>query len=355
MSDDRATLRARFPVPADRDLPPGRHLLHRENLMNQMLNEPPSRGPGRVGGRRPWTRRMLATAAAVVVVAGAGGAAAVKLAPHHARIAGPAGAGTQVATTVPPTVTVQPGSSAEAKVILDRIAVKAAGTPAIAVKPDQWFYIKTKSEYAGASEQRTFDSKWVMYPMTVREDWVGQSPSQQSMFRENGQDTPVSAAQPAGGQGPVTHQLANPSYALLESLPTDPAKLLDFVYQDSHIDGADNNYEAFDEIGQVLATTVVPPKTAAAFYRATALIPGVVEVPDATDAAGRHGLGIALTDNTGERYEWIFSKTTYQYLGERDYQARTTVNAKKGMLIGLSAVLAKGVADSVGGTPTLMP
>ena len=92
-----------------------------------------------------------------------------------------------------------------------------------------------------------------------------------------------------------------------------------------------------------------------AFYRAAALIPGVTLVPDSTDADGRSGLGIALTDGTGERDEWIFSRTTYQYLGERDYQARTTVNAKAGTLIGLSAVLARGVADSVGSAPHLIP
>lgn len=76
---------------------------------------------------------------------------------------------------------------------------------------------------------------------------------------------------------------------------------------------------------------------------------------DSTDAAGRDGIGIALTDSTGERDEWIFSRTAYEYLGERDYQVRTTVNAKAGTLIGLSAVLARGVAGSAEGPPRLIP
>lgn len=97
-------------------------------------------------------------------------------------------------------------------------------------------------------------------------------------------------------------------------------------------------FTAFDQIRQLLGRSVMPPQTEATFYRAIALIPGVVYVSDSADAIGRHGFGIAFTDKTdGERDEMIFSKTTYAYLGERDYQATTTVNAKKGILIGGSA------------------
>ncbi len=92
MSDSSAHMRARFSVPADRDLPPGRHLLHRENLMSQILNEPPSSQPGNSEpsrDRRPSPRRspawhpsargLLATAAAVALVAGLGVTASEKL------------------------------------------------------------------------------------------------------------------------------------------------------------------------------------------------------------------------------------------------------------------------------------
>lgn len=60
------------------------------------------------------------------------------------------------------------------------------------------------------------------------------------------------------------------------------------------------------------------------------------------------------TDNLGLRHEWIFGKTTFAYLGERAYLVRDTVNGKKGMLISLSAVLARGVADSAGSPPVTL-
>jgi len=56
MNAEHADLDARFATPRERDLPPGRHELHREILMNHMLTES-GRAPAR--HRRP-RRRMLA-------------------------------------------------------------------------------------------------------------------------------------------------------------------------------------------------------------------------------------------------------------------------------------------------------
>jgi hypothetical protein len=56
MNAEHADLEARFAAPGERDLPPGRHELHREILMNHMLTES-GQAPAR--HRRP-RRRMLA-------------------------------------------------------------------------------------------------------------------------------------------------------------------------------------------------------------------------------------------------------------------------------------------------------
>ena len=58
MNAEHADLGARFAAPGERDLPPGRHELHREILMNHLLTET-DRGPAR--HRRP-RRRVLAIA-----------------------------------------------------------------------------------------------------------------------------------------------------------------------------------------------------------------------------------------------------------------------------------------------------
>ncbi len=58
--------------------------------------------------------------------------------------------------------------------------------------------------------------------------------------------------------------------------------------------------EAFTTIGDLLGESIAPPEVSAALYRAAALIPGVTVVPDAVDAAGRHGVAVAF-DGSGTR------------------------------------------------------
>ena len=90
---------------------------------------------------------------------------------------------------------------------------------------------------------------------------------------------------------------------------------------------------------------------AAAVYRAAAMIPGVVLVADSVDAAGRHGVAVARTDESGERTEWIFEATTFEYLGERSYLVRDTVVGTAGMLTATTAVLERAVVQRRGDLP----
>ncbi|MFJ1745457.1 hypothetical protein ACIOJD_04340 [Streptomyces sp. NPDC088116] len=70
------------------------------------------------------------------------------------------------------------------------------------------------------------------------------------------------------------------------------------------------------QIGDLSFEGLMPPARSAALYRAAAKIPGVVVIPDAVDAAGRHGVAVARA-NEGERQELIFDKETKQFLGGR--------------------------------------
>ncbi len=347
MSDSSAQLRARFSVPADRDLPPGRHLLHRENLMTQILNEPPgsSEPPGdrRPSPRRPpaWhpSARGLAAAAAVALVAGLGVTAADRLSAHPAP-SSPAGTATAV---------------------LDRIAQAAAAGPAVKVGPDQYFYVK--AEVAGNSN---FAKSGKV------EGWIAQSQSKQTLWRNNGHSlTFQGGISSAGFGGPVIglamtappdmlsrDKLLYPSYAYLQSLPTNPRQLLNLIQRQITPVGADD-VEAFLAIGQLLSTAVLPPQTAAALYRAAALIHGVTVAPGATDALGRPGIGIAYSyvgarDGLRLREEWIFSTSTYQFLGARTSVTTRGAANRDVTQTTASAVLARGTASSPGGTPTLI-
>ncbi|WP_316760500.1 hypothetical protein [Streptomyces herbicida] len=71
----------------------------------------------------------------------------------------------------------------------------------------------------------------------------------------------------------------------------------------------------FETIGQVLDSTIMPPANASALHKAVEGIPGVTEIPDAVDAAGRHGIGIEREDaSSAIRNEWISDKDTLAHL-----------------------------------------
>jgi hypothetical protein len=331
----------------ERDLPLGRHAQYREVLMRHITTEaPPSAAPtAHVRTPRRGIVLLAATVAAVLV-----GGLTYGESVRESRSASRADEQTRPVQYV----TVEPGSTEAAAFTLQRIAAAAGAAPQLTVRPDQWAYVRFLTEFAGATQDKTFDSPWRMGPLKTREDWITQAPGKGvNMFRENGGPNVditdgTGIAVPAGGD--VNH----PTYAWASRLPTDPAALLQEIYRetaDSAVPGADKEETAFETIGNLLWFNVLPPKTTAALYRATALIPGVELVPDAVDAAGRHGLGIARVDSVGERHEWIFDKETYAYLGERDYFARTTVNGKAGMLIGLTAVLSRSIVDHRGDVP----
>lgn len=358
MSDDRAQMRARFPVPADRDLPPGRHLLYRDSLMSQILSDRPGSQPGSSEphhNRRPSPRRsiawhpsarvLLATAAAVAVFAGLGVTAADRLSAH------PAGPSAPTAAAAPPVTAVA---------VLDRVAQAASAGPAVKVGPNQYFYVK--AQVASTS---------IFAKSGTVEGWIAQSQAKETLWVDNGQRTIQKAGTAFEGYGgPIIGAFFNglgpgaasrdkllyPTYAYLESLPTNPRQLLSLIRQQP---AAHGGIYPFLFIGQLVSTAVLPPQTAATLYRAAALIPGVTVVPDATDALGRHGVAIAMSSVEGHfhlREEWIFSTSTYQFLGARTTVKEPSVKnpAQYVTTTSASAVLARGIANSPGGTPTLI-
>jgi hypothetical protein len=109
--------------------------------------------------------------------------------------------------------------------------------------------------------------------------------------------------------------------------------------------------EAFTTIGDLMRGQVVPPQVSAALFRAAALIPGVTVVPDAMDAAGRPGVAVAfdshsrLANGRSEdvRQEWVFNKSTLQFMGEG--------TVADGIVTSASAVLDRGFVDRLGEVP----
>ncbi|GAB3151121.1 CU044_5270 family protein [Microbispora hainanensis] len=74
-------------------------------------------------------------------------------------------------------------------------------------------------------------------------------------------------------------------------------------------------------VGNLIRDSVFRPALTAALFRIAAGIDGITIVPDAVDAAGRHGIGVTMEEDYA-RTELIFDKSTYRYLGDRTVATR---------------------------------
>ncbi|MFD5473786.1 CU044_5270 family protein [Streptomyces sp. NPDC127105] len=249
-----------------------------------------------------------------------------------------------------------------AVVLLDRIASVAAKKDEPKVTDDQFVYVKTLQ----TDNNGSFGGPVKLTEPREREVWMPQKAGpviDVGLIHEDGLYYPIEVGVP-DGEPAVGYPagLSRPTYTWLASLPTDPDALLqrltteitrDQDQRDTPAKDRDQAQDTFDAISELLRETVMPPKTAAAFYKAAAKIPGVTVDSDAVDAAGRHGIGVARDNTrTGDRTTWIFNSTTLEYLGERSYLIRDTSMGKKGTLINKSAVLERAVVDALREKPS---
>jgi hypothetical protein len=144
---------------------------------------------------------------------------------------------------------------------------------------------------------------------------------------------------PIPGPG-ANASIDDPTYPFLESLPTDPAALLAYIYAHRGWN------QAWDEILNCLQEYLLPPKLRAAMFEAAAKIPGVSVVPGATDAAGRTGIAVSKVVGPS-RYELIFNPRSYEYMGQRDVTVTAKPGVPAGTVTGSTAVLSITVVAAI--------
>jgi hypothetical protein len=323
---DLAELARLLPDSADSEFPADRQLALKEHLMSEVRLA--VRAPA--GTPAPHRRRKLAIVVAAATAVAAACAVALAQLPGNT-----------------------PGASPAAVRLLARIATAAAAQPSPPVRDGQFWYIQ--SWVSGQICDGLTGSNCTMEKPHERQIW--QSVSNlcvTGLLREDGQDTPLqdvpgpSSALPPGhaqtGPGcPEAGGVNEPTYRFLQSLPTDPHALLSLIEREMQ-GQLPRPEEAFTTIGDMLRESIAPPQVSAALYRAAALIHGVTVVANATDAIGRSGIAVAFTYQ-GTRSEWIFSKQTLQYLGERD------INVANGSTTDQAAVLQRAFVDHPGQLP----
>ncbi len=291
-----ADVAAMLPVPAERDLPASRRHLIKEHLMTEFRTGQPAEHRA----ARPQRRRRTAWKAA-----GAGLLAATAAATSVIGLTGQSG---------------DTGRHITAVRLLSKIADVAAQARAQNVTDNQFMYIET--EVAAAAR----DGETASVKPHLRQVWIPVADlCGPGLAIENGKTFSISdkptADMVTNGvhlKCPYRGTVNDPSYRLLQSLPTDPHTLLNLIYKETAGAGQSSDQEAFTTIGDLLRESIAPPKVSAALFRAAALIPGVSVVANAVGAAGHPGIAVSFTSN-GEQSEWIFDKQTLQMLGELDF------------------------------------
>jgi len=331
--DEISDLALLLPAPAARDLPVERAREVKGHMLAEFRRETATTV---VVPRRHWVRRSrlaaLAGACAVGVASGAG----VLI----------AGVGSSPG-----------GATPQAAALLAKIAYAAGRQPSQHVRDGEFMYIRSEvafAVYTGVGGHQTM----TMAAPHERQVWLPVANlCTTGLLIEDGQSTPLSAYPVANGKvvppPPGSHfagcgkgSLNDPTYRLLQSLPTDPRALLSLIYAQTQGEGQAQgpDGEAFTTIGDLIREMIVPPRTAAALYRAAALIPGVTLAGRTTNAAGQTGVAIAYTDSGG-RDEWIFDPVTLQFIGERDSDPAT------GAVSGDTAILQRAFVEKAGQLP----
>ncbi|MER5197831.1 CU044_5270 family protein [Streptomyces sp. NPDC002755] len=334
--------------PVEQVLSPGRRSQHKDVLMQLIDRDQERNDAGSPVRTRPRLPRpaLVAGSVAVAVALAAG---------LTVGIGGGRDDGGGTAARPGATSTAGGGGTRGAVVTLDRIAAVALRTDVEPVDDGQFVYVRSK----GAGNEGAFDGPVELGKMHERQVWFSQRQGpviDVGLIREYGQDWPIEVGVPDGTDpkdAAVPAGFDRPTYAWLASLPTDPGALLKLLYADTPVEkGEDKDQEVFGRIGDLVAEQIMPSATAAAFYKATARIPGVTEVADAVDAVGRHGIAIAREDTRhGTRTEWIFDPGTLDYLGVRTVFSRDTERAEAGTVYDTSAVLERAVVDRSGQEP----
>jgi hypothetical protein len=241
-----------------------------------------------------------------------------------------------------------PTATPAAVAVLDRMSAVAFTSPATPVRGDQFVYVRSRV----VSNDGRLGGPTVLSAPHPREIWLAQGASatggRGSVIREDGQDWPIVSG------GPDPAGIRRPTYSWLASLPTDPDALERTLADEVTVaDGQEPDQALFEAIGNLISENVVPPRTASALLDVVARIPGVDVDDDATDAIGRHGVGIGRTDTRYHvRSVWVFRSGTATVLGTRQYFTGRLAGPGAGpTLFSSTAVLERAVVDHPGQEP----
>lgn len=257
----------------------------------------------------------------------------------------------------PRTDPVVPARPVAAVEVLNRAAQNAGATPELHPRPGQYLVYEsqtmaTAESFHGAhhrSRYLTRSRETVWYPVAGDATGAVMETTNLPPRAYPGWPIPPEAWETVGHSGPARFAAGDTrplrtDYAHTSRLPSTAAGMHEYLYLDLHDGLAD--LHAWDRVGELLQA-YLPAAQRAALFRAASAIHGVTTIGQATDAAGRTGIGVTLViPGLGVREEYILDRTTYQYLGERSVVTDAArAKAPAGSMLMSSALLKVSVAD----------
>jgi hypothetical protein len=250
---------------------------------------------------------------------------------------------------------------ASAAVVLERVARVATRQPADAYPgPHQYLYLKFREGWTQVANST------IAYRTTdTQQDWVAPNGSGRSRYVNNGSPrflTPrdraawlalgrprltapsIDATYPSGGF-PAGNQI-DP-----RGLPGEPAALRRAIV--TRFEHGTLDVERTFELAGTLLQDSSSPALRAAVYRMVAGLPGVQLLGPQTDALGRHGVAVGLTDSAGVRSELVFDPATSDVLEEADVQVKPNraLHLPLGTVVHYFAYQGRGVVNSIEDLP----
>lgn len=330
-----------LPAPGRPVLAQDRHRVLRESLMEHITDHITDHDAARqqsgatntspVPPARRYLRRRLVLVAAPLALAAVVSLGVVAVDGAHDGKSGSAAAG----------ATADSDHHGNAPQLLDRIALAAAGRPAVTVRDDQYIYTKSQGSagelgvhFRDPAElaKRKGIFKAEQYKGAVRsEQWDSADGKLEGLRKGVAVDDPSKKmTMTMMGSGYLT-------FRQLQALPTDPDALLKRLYDDTGTEPSRRVEVARENIGAIIDDATLLPELSAGLYRAMAKLPGVHVKNHVKDAAGRDGVGLTF-EGAPEGFAWVFDPSSLVYLG-------TT----------RSALLDIGVADKKGEAPVSSP
>jgi hypothetical protein len=203
---------------------------------------------------------------------------------------------------------------ADAVAFLHQAADAVRELPTTPPRPDQFVY--TRSETTEGA----------------REAWLSADGEHDGMIRQQGEDIPMPGCKDGrrrvmrGDHDMGMTEPCDPRPAHLR-LPTDTAGMR------AYLEGEPNDFDVL--LHFAIQENYVSPRSMAALFEVMADYPGLEIVEDATDGAGRHGVGLTWAQPADQNeVTLVFDPETHVFLGTED-----------------SAIFVHAVVDAVGQRP----